>query len=120
MRAAIDQLSAAGEAAELDVWVVADARFHEAIRDAARNPKLTQIAAMVYPLIERVRHMHLREEPAPARIAAQTAAHRDIGEAILARDGERAETLTRCLFADARERNALLLRRWVEPLRRQF
>lgn len=120
LRAALDQLTAAGETADLDAWILADSRFHEAIRTLAANPTLAQVAGLVYPLIERVRHMHLREEPAPARIADQTAAHRAIGEAVLAGDGARAEALTRDLFADARVRNARLLRQWVEPLRRQF
>jgi hypothetical protein len=41
-------------------------------------------------------------------------------EAILARDGPRAEELTRRLFAEARANNVRLLRHWVVPLRRSF
>lgn len=120
LRILLDRLTAASDSGDLDAWAAVDAEFHDAIRTIAANPKLNQFTSMVYPLIERVRHMHLREEPGPARLNAQTNDHRAIGEAIIARDADQAEELTRRLFADARASNLRLLRHWVVPLRRSF
>ena len=65
-------------------------------------------------MIDRVRHLHLREGSEPERLAA----HRR--EAILAGDGVQAEQVVRELFAEVRQDNVRLLRRWVAPLRRSF
>jgi len=105
---------------DLDDWIRIDSAFHDAIHHMARNPKLVQTASMVYPVIERVRHMHLREHPDAGFIAAQSAAHLDIGRAILDGNGERAEALMRDLFQKARIDNVRLLRQWIVPLRSSF
>ncbi len=94
---------------DLDDWIRIDSAFHDAIRHMARNP-----------VIERVRHMHLREHPDAGFIAAQSAAHLDIGRAILDGNGERAEALMRDLFQKARIDNVRLLRQWIVPLRSSF
>ena len=120
LSALIDQLRAAADAGDLDSWVKLDAELHDAIRAVAANPKLAQVASTVYPTIERVRSIHLREGSEPDRLAAVTADHCAMTEAILARDGLRAEELTRRLFAEARANNVRLLRHWVAPLRRSF
>jgi len=104
----------------LDDWIRVDGAFHDVIRQMAGNPKLIQASAMVYPVIERVRHMHLREHHDADRIADQSAAHLAIGQAILDGDGERAETLMRDLFRLARIDNVRLLRQWIVPLRSSF
>lgn len=114
------QMREAAAATELERWAKVDAEFHTAIRAIAANPKLVQIADLVYPVIDRVRHLHLREGSEPERLAAETIAHRRLGEAILAQDGDRAEQLVRELFTKARQDNVRLLRRWVAPLRRSF
>jgi len=110
----------AAAATELERWVKVDGDFHTTIRAIANNPKLLQVAELVYPIIERVRYLHLREGSEPERLAAETTAHQRLGEAILAQDGELAERLVRQLFTKARQDNVRLLRRWVAPLRRSF
>ena len=105
---------------DLDDWIRIDSAFHDAIRQMAGNPKLVQTSSMVYPVIERVRHMHLREHPDAAVVADQSAAHLAIGRAILEGDGERAESLMRELFRLARIDNVRLLRQWIVPLRSSF
>jgi DNA-binding GntR family transcriptional regulator len=105
---------------DLDDWIRIDGAFHDAIRQMARNPKLVQTASMVYPVIERVRHMHLREHSDAAIVADQSAAHLEIGRAILDGNGELAEALMRDLFLKARIDNVRLLRQWIVPLRSSF
>ena len=80
------------------------------IRQMAGNSKLDQTAAMVYPVIERMRHMHLREHRDADLVADQSVAHLAIGQAILDGDGVRAEALMRDLFRLARIDNVRLLR----------
>lgn len=120
LRALLGQMQEATAATELERWAGIDVDLHAAIRASAANPKLTQIAGLVYPVIDRVRHLHLREGSEPERLAAETVAHRHLGEAILDRNGEQAEILVRKLFTKARQDNVRLLRRWVAPLRRSF
>lgn len=120
IRALLGQMQEAAAATELERWARVDVDLHAAIRTVAANAKLTQVADLVYPVIDRVRHLHLREGSEPERLAAETAAHRRLGEAILAQDGALAEQLVRALFAKARLDNVRLLRRWVAPLRRNF
>lgn len=120
LHALLGKMQAAAAAAELERWAKIDVELHATIRAIAANPKLIQVADLVYPVIDRVRHLHLREGSEPERLAAETAAHLRLGEAILARDGNQAEQLVRELFARAREDNVRLLRRWVAPLRRNF
>jgi DNA-binding GntR family transcriptional regulator len=120
IRLLLDQMRDAAAATELERWVKVDGDFHTTIRAIANNPKLLQVAELVYPIIERVRYLHLREGSEPERLAAETTAHQRLGEAILAQDGELAERLVRQLFTKARQDNVRLLRRWVAPLRRSF
>jgi DNA-binding GntR family transcriptional regulator len=120
VQAILDQMRAAAAAVDLEAWVRLDAELHDTIRAIAANPKLTQVAGLVYPVIERVRNIFLREGPEPDRVATATADHCAMGEAILARAPDRAEALTRQLFAKARQDNVRLLRHWVSPLRRSF
>jgi DNA-binding GntR family transcriptional regulator len=120
LRACLDRLSAAAIAADLEGWASVDADLHETIRAIARNAKLDQVAHIAYPVIERVRSMYLREGHEPDRLGVAMAAHRDLVEAILAGEGERAEGLARALFTRARQDNVRLLRHWVAPLRRSF
>ena len=120
IRSLLSQMQEAAAATDLERWAKLDAELHTAIRALANNPKLVQVADLVYPVIDRVRHLHLREGSEPERLAAETVAHRHLGEAILDRDGEQAERLVRDLFTKARQDNVRLLRRWVAPLRRNF
>jgi DNA-binding FadR family transcriptional regulator len=104
----------------VETWIRLDAELHNVVRAIAANPKLVQLADQVYPIVERVRSTYLREGSEPDRLAVLTAQHCAMGEAILAKEPDRAEALTRQLFADARRNNVRLLRHWVSPLRRSF
>jgi DNA-binding GntR family transcriptional regulator len=120
LRACLDRMEAASRDGDLDAWVAVDAEYHQAIRIIARNPQLDQVAHVVYPVIERVRSMYLHDGSEPDRLSVATANHRDLGDAILGGEEQRAEELARGLFAKAREDNVRLLKRWVIPLRRNF
>lgn len=120
LRACLDRMEAASREDDLAAWVSVDADFHETIRNIARNPQLDQVAHVVYPVIERVRSMYLHDGSEPDRLTVATAAHRELGDAIVSGDESAAELLARGLFVKAREDNVRLLRRWVIPLRRSF
>ena len=120
LRSCLDRLAAAGVAGDLESWTTIDGEYHDTIRAIARNPKLDQVAHIVYPVIERVRSMYLHDGHDPDRLPATVRAHERLCDAILAGDGNQAEALARALFAKAREDNVRLLRRWVIPLRRSF
>jgi DNA-binding FadR family transcriptional regulator len=57
----------AAAATELERWAKIDVNLHAAIRTIAANAKLAQVAEMAYPVIDRVRHLHLREGSEPKR-----------------------------------------------------
>ena len=116
----LDQLRAAAAAADVERWTQLDAEFHDTVRAIAANPKLTQVINLVYPVVERVRSIYLREGHEPDTLAVATAEHCAVGEAILAGETGRAEQLTQELFAKAGRDNVRLLKRWVSPLRRSF
>jgi GntR family transcriptional regulator, rspAB operon transcriptional repressor len=120
LRACLDRLEAATMAGDFDAWEVIDAEFHEAIRAIARNPQLNQVAHVIYPIIERIRGMYLRDGHGTEKLAEAMAHHRELGDAILAGDGDAADALARDLFMKAHHDNVRLLRRWVTPLRRSF
>lgn len=115
-----NDLQAAAASGDLETWMVADKRFHDTIRRIAANTKLAQTTLLVYSTIDRVRHMHMREERDAERLADETKIHVSIAEAVIAHDGERAETITKRVFEEARIANLQLLRRWIMPLRRSF
>ncbi|HJR51951.1 MAG TPA: FCD domain-containing protein, partial [Gemmatimonadales bacterium] len=120
LRALMAQLQAAAAAADMERWTHLDAEFHDTIRAIAANPKLSQTANLIYPVVERVRSIYLREGHEPDIMAVATGEHCAIGDAILAQDADQAEALTRQLFARAGADNVRLLKRWVSPLRRSF
>jgi DNA-binding GntR family transcriptional regulator len=118
-----DLLAALREAAvagDLERWARQDTAFHDHVRAAAANPKLAQLAGLVFPTVERVRNLYLREGAEPDRLARITREHGDLGAAILSGDADRAEALARRLLAEAGRDNVRLLRHWVAPLRRSF
>jgi DNA-binding GntR family transcriptional regulator len=120
LRACLDRLETASAAGDLDAWTTIDADYHDTIRGIARNAQLDQVAHVVYPVIERIRSMYLRDGHEPDRLAVAMADHRALGEAILTGNGPLAEEVARALFVKARVNNLRLLRRWVVPLRRSF
>lgn len=120
LRRLLAAMRTAAASRNLDDWARTDVALHDHILAIAANPKLTQMAGLVYPVVERVRNIYLREGTEPDRLARITEEHGDLGDAILARDPERAEILARRLFAEAGRDNVRLLRQWVVPLRRSF
>jgi DNA-binding GntR family transcriptional regulator len=120
LRRLISELQDAAVAADVERWTRLDAEFHDRVREIAANAKLSQTASLIYPVVERVRSTYLREGHQPDMMAVATEEHCAIGEAILAQDADRAEALTRRLFARAGADNVRLLKRWVSPLRRSF
>lgn len=120
LAACISRLEEATRQGNFDTWPAVDTEFHETIRAIAANPKLNQVAHVIYPVIERVRNMYLHDGHETERLIEAMIAHRALGAAILRCEGVLAEQLARELFANAREENVRLLRRWVIPLRRTF
>lgn len=113
-------LTDAAASGDLEAWMAVDNQFHQMIREAAGNTTLNQLSQLPYSIIERVRHMHMREKRDPERLALETDAHKRIAKAIADADGAGAEALTRQIFSQARDANIELLRKWVLPLRRTF
>jgi DNA-binding GntR family transcriptional regulator len=91
LRGLLSRMQAAAAATELERWAGVDVALHATIRTIAGNVKLMQVADLVYPVIDRLRHLHLREGSEPERLAEETSAHRRLGEAILTRDADQAE-----------------------------
>jgi DNA-binding GntR family transcriptional regulator len=113
-------IGAAAAAGDLERWARLDADLHDTIRAVAGSPKLSELVGLVYPVIDRVRNTYLLDGSEPDRRASLMAEHLAMGEAVLARDGARAEALTRQLYAVGGQANVALLRRWISPLRRSF
>lgn len=120
LRQLIAELKEASRLGDLDRWIEIDNALHRTIREIADNSILRQTSVVAFSTIERVRHMHMREQRDAGRLAEETAAHSSITKAILMRDGADAELQTRRLFASARVANLRLLNQWILPLRRSF
>jgi len=114
------RLSESESAADLVGWAAADVELHRKIWEIAGNSILLRQLESIYPLIERIRHIHLREEVNSPRLAQETAQHVAVITAIRERDGATAERLMRELFHRARVDNVRLLRTWIAPLRSRF
>lgn len=113
-------LQKAAREEDLDSWMAADSTFHETIRELAQNPLINHLSLLPFSIIERIRHMHMRERRDSAMMAAVTSTHLKIVRAIEQGKADRAEALSRQLFREASELNLGLLRQWVLPLRRTF
>ncbi len=98
-----EQVSAADRAAPLPrepVSVVQADRFHHAIHLGARSPRLLVLLEQIYAQVTHFRNLTLR---VPGRASISAAGHRDILEAIRARDVEAAEMRMRLHVDDARK-----------------
>lgn len=120
LRRIFDRMASAAAERDMESWIKVDPELHDAIREIAANPKLSQTASLVYPTIERVRNIFLRDGSEPDRLAVTTEDHGELVNAVLASDPVRAEKAAHHLFAKAREDNVQLLQKWVAPLRRSF
>jgi DNA-binding GntR family transcriptional regulator len=116
----LDEMRDAVATGDYERWATVDADLHERVRSIAECRKLSELTALVYPVLDRVRNMYLLDGGEPDVRSRLMALHLGMGEAILARDAERAETLARALFAEGGEACVALLRRWISPLRRSF
>ncbi len=67
-------------------------RFHRALYEATRNPRLAEIATKLYAFVHRASQSTLRD-PERARRALEE--HRQLLQAVAARDGDAAERLMR-------------------------
>lgn len=120
LRQMLDEMRAAAATGDFNRWAIADADLHERIRFIAACHKLSELTALVYPVLDRVRNMYLTDGADPEIRAHLMARHLAMGEAIIARDPERAEHLARALFAEGGQANVALLQRWISPLLRSF
>ena len=90
-----------GENGTVENFVIADAVFHQTILRAAHNEFLNAMEGVVYSALLvsiRVTNMDPRDNSETINF------HHSVYEAIVARDGERAERLTQNLLADANQR----------------
>lgn len=115
-----NRLVEAQSAGDLIAWAAADVELHRQIWAIAGNSILLRQLESIYPLIERIRHIHLREEINQSRLEQETQQHLAVITAIQERDGGTAEHLMRDLFHRARVDNVRLLRTWIAPLRSRF
>jgi DNA-binding GntR family transcriptional regulator len=120
LRPLLHAMREAAAAGEHERWAKLDAEFHDTIRSIAACDKLSELTGLVYPQIDRVRNTFLTEGADRELRDRILASHVTLGEAIIARDAEAAESIARSLFAEGRPATVALLRRWVSPLRRSF
>lgn len=83
-------MEAALERKDLDSWAAADAAFHRALIDLARNTRLSQTTDQFFDQTIRARLLTLRLRPLPAQ---STRSHRCLAEAIIARNMIEAQSI---------------------------
>lgn len=89
--------------ASCERFVIADARFHRAILRAGRNEYLCALEGMIFSaLLGSIKLTNAN----PDKNLSSYELHRELAEAIVARDGKRAETAMRVHLADAAARLA--------------
>lgn len=82
-------------------FIIADAHFHKAVLKAARNEFLAGLEGVIYSaLLVSVRITNKN----PVKNGASIPFHRDVYQAIVDKDGDRAEALTEKLLSDATKR----------------
>ncbi|MGH2350015.1 MAG: GntR family transcriptional regulator, partial [Chloroflexota bacterium] len=59
LRRALDEMRVASTAGNLERWATLDAALHDTIREIAACPKLSELAGLVYPIVDRVRNAYL-------------------------------------------------------------
>jgi DNA-binding GntR family transcriptional regulator len=79
-----------GPTPDLDAWAAADEQFHMGLARLCGNRRLAAMIMTVWDQAHRARMFTLSLRPLPLR---STAEHREVVEAILAGDGERARDL---------------------------
>lgn len=88
----LDEIVSHLDEQNVDALVQADIRFHDAIFRASQNSRLSQMASLLREQVHRYRKKSLSY---PGRIRWSIAEHRDILEALAARDPARARAAVR-------------------------
>ena len=99
LRSVHDELERAAGANDIDGFFEANQAFHQEVQQIADNRWLTQAITDLRKVIKLSRHHSLFSE---GRLAQSLAEHRDILQALLARDAARAETLMRAHILSGR------------------
>ena len=99
LRAIHADLENAADAGDIDGFFEANQAFHLALQEIADNRWLLQVIEDLRKVIKLSRHHSLFSE---GRLAQSLAEHRDILQALLARDAARAETLMRAHILSGR------------------
>ena len=99
LRAIHTDLENAAAAGDIDGFFEANQAFHLALQEIADNRWLLQVIEDLRKVIKLSRHHSLFSE---GRLAQSLAEHRDILQALLARDAARAETLMRAHILSGR------------------
>ncbi|WP_336055531.1 FadR/GntR family transcriptional regulator [Nitratireductor sp. CH_MIT9313-5] len=89
------------EKGSMEDFVIADALFHRAILRAADNEFIRAMEGVIYSALLGSIRLTNRD---PRENAASIPFHRDVADAILARDGDAAEKNMELLLADTRQR----------------
>jgi DNA-binding GntR family transcriptional regulator len=84
---AAEEMEAALAAKDLERWAVADGDFHRSLLELCGNKRMAQIAQQTFDQVHRARMVTLRLRPFPTKSNRD---HRELVEAILAGDGEKA------------------------------
>lgn len=92
LRRVLAEMEDAVRLGDRQAWSIADTRFHELISAACPNQLLGELAIQMR---NRVSFIPLDTQSSPDRLAACTAEHRHIVEAMAGRDAEGAEQATR-------------------------
>ncbi len=85
----------------VDRFVIADARFHQAVLKAAHNEFLSAMEGVIYSAL--LMSIHVSNQT-PLDNESSVPFHNEVCKAIVARDADLAEQLTRTLLSDASER----------------
>ena len=84
---------------DLDAWVIADERFHDAIIEIARNRRIQKVIEPLNMQLHRLRLFTVRLRPKPTRSVED---HRALVDAIEAKESDRARDIHQAHRAHAR------------------
>lgn len=108
LRRTVEEMEAAIEAGDREIWAAADTRFHITVIDMCGNRRLADLYNAQRGLTDRARYfvLHLRDLP-----VRSTVEHRQMFEAFVARDIRRLEVLYRQHWDRTTEEMLTLIKR---------